>query len=333
MEQSLGEVTLKSGEAVQCSVVTGPCEDWQQRISKLLGHKGGLWNQHISRSLMEQLKLDTRFYLLHRDGEPFANIMTVENHGSGIFGHVYTLPEDRRKSAASRLMDKLMGHVKARDCQALFLGTGYDTPPYHIYKRYGFEGLEPGSGYMTWYAESEEIFNAQWFAKGPTEVQTIGWQHWGSSPALTMGGWPGLARISGSSINRRTSTEYGLLPIIAENEQHEANDKPACGKAMVQSQTGAVVGLATQQCDRMWPQTRIVDVYCHPNFWDDGKKLLDSLTLPDDQKLLAYCDETCSQRRELFEAAGFRVIATLPKLACTDALCSDRVDVQVMERQ
>ena len=143
MYQQLDRITLKSGEAIQAGVVQGPDLDWAERVETLLGHKGPSWRWGNEQVLRTQTGLDVFFYLLHRDGDPFANVMTIECRGVGLLGHVYTRPEDRRQGAAMQLMACLMDHFRQRGGQALFLGTGYDTPPYHIYRVNGFSGVEP----------------------------------------------------------------------------------------------------------------------------------------------------------------------------------------------
>jgi hypothetical protein len=111
-------------------------------------HKGPLRNWQNTAVLRRGLGMDVVFYVLHRDGIPLANMMTVEHRGVGHFGHVWTQPEDRRKGAASLIMDAQMADFKRRGGQALFLGTGYNSAPYHIYAARGFVGLEAESGYM-----------------------------------------------------------------------------------------------------------------------------------------------------------------------------------------
>ncbi|MCY3789352.1 MAG: GNAT family N-acetyltransferase, partial [Gemmatimonadetes bacterium] len=159
MYQHLDRITLKSGEAVQAGVVQGPDLDWAECVETLLSHKGPSWRWGNEQVLRTQTGLDVFFYLLHRDGDPFANIMTIEYRGVGLLGHVYTRPEDRRQGAAMQLMACLMEHFRQRGGQALFLGTGYDTSPYHIYQANGFVGVEPESGYMDYYSTSQDEFD------------------------------------------------------------------------------------------------------------------------------------------------------------------------------
>jgi hypothetical protein len=80
-------------------------------------------------ALRHDLGLDVFYYILHRDGVPFTNMMNIEYRGVGLYGHVFTKPEDRQKGAASALMPMLMDDFRARGGKALYLGTGYDSHP------------------------------------------------------------------------------------------------------------------------------------------------------------------------------------------------------------
>ena len=101
-----------------------------ERIEALLGHKGEEWQWQNSRCARDDLGIDVYYYILHRDGVPFANMMTAECAGVGHFGHVWTRPEDRRKGAADQLMGLQMEDFRGRGGRALYLGTGFDSAAY-----------------------------------------------------------------------------------------------------------------------------------------------------------------------------------------------------------
>ena len=81
MYQTLGRVTLKTGEIVEAGDVTCPDLDWLDRITPLLGHKDDETTWQNKTVLTDSLDIETHFYILHRDGIPFANIMTTELSG------------------------------------------------------------------------------------------------------------------------------------------------------------------------------------------------------------------------------------------------------------
>ena len=97
MYQELGNIRLKTGEEAVAGVIVGPDLDWAERLERLLAHKGGVWNWQNSQAVRSEVGIEARFYVLHRDGDPFANIASFELAGVGHFGHVWTKPEDRRK--------------------------------------------------------------------------------------------------------------------------------------------------------------------------------------------------------------------------------------------
>ena len=173
MYTALGSVHLKSGEKVEIGVVSGPDLEWAERVEKLLGHKGPVWQWQNSATVRRELGIEPCFYLLHRQGEPLANVATFTYRGVGHFGHVWTRPADRRQGAASQLMGLQMAHFGMQGGKALFLGTGYDSAPYHIYASHGFVGLEPKSGQMEYYAQSKARFEAEYFAKEAVQVEEV----------------------------------------------------------------------------------------------------------------------------------------------------------------
>jgi hypothetical protein len=144
VHQDLGTVVLDGGEHVSAAVISAPDPDWAERLTELLRHKGEPWNWGNGEVLTKPTGIHAYFYVLHRNGVPFSNIMTCEVNGVGLFGHVFTRPEDRRKGACNKLMDLQMAHFNARGGKALFLGTQFESPAYRIYARHGFQGMPHG---------------------------------------------------------------------------------------------------------------------------------------------------------------------------------------------
>ena len=207
MYQQLGTIKLKSGETVEAGVVRGLDLAWSQRVQKLLWHKGDPWNWQNTQVLENDLGLDVNFYLLHRDGDPFANMMTIELAGVGHFGHVWTQPADRQQGTSRSLMGLQMQDFAVRGGKALFLGTGYDSSAYRIYAAHGFASIEPESGYMAYYSQSQQEFEAAYFAPGQVEVQPLAWRHWPASVALFLGNFAGLVRCAPLQLIGRSSTK------------------------------------------------------------------------------------------------------------------------------
>ena len=92
-----------------------------------------------------------------------------------------------------------MQDFQERDGNALFLGTGYDTVPYHIYRGFGFDSVTLGSGFMHYYASSESVFEQDYFAPGTTTVRDIDWRRLGwAYGALRL-----LPRLLASNVRER----------------------------------------------------------------------------------------------------------------------------------
>jgi GNAT superfamily N-acetyltransferase len=332
MHESLGTIELKDGERVEAGAVGGPDPEWAGRIEELLAHKGGIWNWQNSTVLRRETGVEARFYLLHRGGAPFANMMTATYRGVGHFGHVWTEPEERRKGAASRLMDLQMEDFRQRGGRALFLGTGFDSPAYRIYAAHGFGSVEERSGYMAWYTGSWEAFEAEYFAAGASEIQEADWPHWPASAALFIGNFPGVVRCAPLGLFGRISTEGALLTLIQAEEGRRAGGESPRAKALVQTESGAQVGLAIWEWDPLWPETCLVDLYCHPRFWNRGSELLAALELPKAERYLAYTDPGCQEKGRELLAAGFRATARHQRRVAVDAARAGWADVVAWEK-
>jgi hypothetical protein len=336
MVQALGTIKLRSGETVEAGVVRGPDLAWSQRVQKLLWHKGDPWNWQNAQVLESDLGLDVNFYLLHRDGDPFANIMTIELAGVGHFGHVWTQPADRQQGASSSLMRLQMQDFVARDGKALFLGTGYGSSAYRIYASHGFASIEPENGYMSYYSQSQSDFEASYFAAGELEIQPLTWRHWPASAALFLGNFAGLVRCAPLQLIGRASTEEAFLPALIDAARRQNESQPPAVLALVNPATTAVVGLAGWSWHPLWPDTCLVDCYCHPQHWEQAGRLLAALQLPSESsgviRTLVYIDNGNDAKAELFAQAGFKPIATLPQWLAADYVQSAWIDVAVWQK-
>ena len=335
MYEAHGRVKLRDGDEVELGVIRGPDAEWADRLCELLGHKGDPWNWQNRRVLTDDLSIETYYHVLHRDGAPFANIFSGEFKGVGVFGHVWTRPEDRKKGAAALLMRHHAQRFRERDGKALFLGTGYDSPAYHIYRKEGFESIEPGSGMMWCFATSWAQFCEEYFADGPTTIVDVDWRHWPAGAPLTIGEFPGVVRGVPLGIIGRCSTEDLLLPAVRAAESPGYPNQPPRAVALQLEETGAVAGLASWNRDPTWPGAAVADVYCHPRFWPHAPELLDRLTVPEDiNRVIAYADagNVNPIKKQVLHGAGFRTIATLPRWAPADTQAASFVDVVLMQR-
>jgi GNAT superfamily N-acetyltransferase len=333
MFKDLGEITLKTGEVVQAGVAVAPDQEWAERVTGLLSHKGDLWNWQNSQVLKADCGIEARYYLAHRSGRPLANVMTAELAGVGILGHVYTVPEHRRKGAMGQLLRIQMADFRARGGRALFLGTGFDSPPYHMYESCGFRGIEPKSGQMDYYSASKDGFEAEYFAPDDADVVPVGWRHWPASPALFVGAFPGVVRCAPLRLFGRTSTEGALLSLLRDQERRRQEGQGPRAMALQSRGSTAVIGLAVWDWHPLWPDACLLDVYCHPNFWDRAGEMLDALKMPEEaDRWLAFADTTCGDKMRVLRAAGFRRRATLKNWLAADRAKTACVDAVVFEK-
>lgn len=338
MYQQLGRVALKTGEAVEVGVVAAPDLDWAERLKELIGPfiacsaLGDPWVWQVREVLESNVGIEFYAYVLHRDGKPFSNFMTAEVAGVGIVCHVWTNPGDRRKGAMSRLMEKQMVDFRDRGGKALFLSAEFDGPAYHIYRKHGFEGVEENSNYMEYYATSREEFEGAYFAKGETEIVGVDWPHWPAAEALFMGDFPGVVRCAPLGLLGRLSPELAILKLIREERKRRQEGEAPHAQVLQHKQSSAVVGLALWDWDPLWPETCLVDIYCHPDYWEKAGALMSSLVLPDADRYLAYADSKRSPKIEALKAAGFRPTVTFAKRVAVDTVKSEFVSVTQWER-
>lgn len=311
MYTKLGDVQLKTGETVEAGVVHGPDPAWADRLSAFLGHKTHPYSWQINRLLTEDLAVDAWFYILHRQGQPLSHILTIEQAGVGILGHVYTQPADRRKSATTVLMDLQMSHFRNRGGRAMYLGTGYDTPPYHIYSRFGFADVYARSGLMGWFSADAQAFERSYFHAGATTIEPLHWRHYPSSTPLFIGGYPGVVRCAAVRLCGRYLCEGPLLHLLHAEATLAAQSQPPHAFVSRLHDTGAIVGLASCHPDPLWPGVCVLDVYCHPAFWSEAPRLLERIPTTSGKRLIAYADSQTPQRSDALRAAGFTARGTL----------------------
>jgi len=312
MYERLGQVTLKTGEAAEVGRVLGPDPVWGPKLMYLLGHKGQPWAWQIAQSLeRDDLGFASHFYVLSKGGTPFANICTFEAEGVGTLGHVYTSTQERRKGAADLLMRALMDDFRARGGRALYLGTEYDTPPYHLYARHGFVGREEGSGYMFYFEGSRQAFETAHFAAGPARIEPIAFKHWPVLPALTMMEHPCQLRAPGMRLVGPKSSEGPVLFLLKEIAE---GGQSVAGAVAVSEATGATAGFAVRNPDHYFGgQVDILDVFTAPGFEKDIAAMVDAVGHVEGRKMICYSDRRCEAKDEALKALGFTVEGSLKK--------------------
>lgn len=300
MVHELGRTMLKSGEAMRVLKVTAPQPDWVDRILPFLGHKGESWlapMRQAYESGLDSLALSDFVGVLD-DGTLVGNITTVEHRGIALLQHVFTPPEQRRKGIASALMQGLCDDFRARGGRAMYLSTGYDTPPYHIYEGFGFVG-RGDSGKMTWVLE--EGFAQKHFAAGPATIRETRWDDWPLLEALyaVTGQWQlksfvfqqfGHAAYEGEYLQMRRRMEEGSILDVK----------------VMEGQSGAVVGHAMLAVQPLWKgRALVLDCMVHQAYWAQTASLLQAVSLPHGARVQAFCDGGAGAKIAALQSVGF----------------------------
>jgi GNAT superfamily N-acetyltransferase len=315
MHEVIASETLRTGEALRIERVVAPDADRQAQILPLLSHKPGGYRAHLEAAFADACDdLETRFYLGLRDDDTVVgNIMTVEAHGVGILGHVYTHPEHRRKGVCQAIMAHQMDDFRTRNGHVLLLGTGYQSPAYWIYHSFGFRDLPGASpGTMRYVSEDEPDFEADFFADagGALTVVPARWKHWplvallASLPelpylrSLTLEAW-GVSLLEGP-----------YCYFLARREEDER-----VAAAVLEAGNGAVAGVATLVPDEHWPGVARLDLFAHPRV---ASPILAALVRalppapPFSDDVQCFADPRDALKIAALEQAGFTRRAVLP---------------------
>lgn len=300
MYEILGETTLKSDEVMEVGVINAPDQPHADEIKKFLAHKPQFFDWHIERCVTESLdELETRFYVGKVDGIIITNIMTVEHDGIGILGHVYTLPDQRRKGACKGTMAFQMEDFRQRNGRALYLGTGYNGHPYRIYHSFGFESVYPETGFMKYHVNDN--FEETYFAPTTAHPKDVEWHDWPKLTALSAIVEWDILRSLLWNVYGPTNLESGFLTFKHTFEVSDVLDDAK----FLATQDSTIVGWATVNRDSKWRHNiALLDLFFHPNFIDSVPSLLSSLKFPE-LKVQCYIDSTAEKKAEVLENAGF----------------------------
>ncbi len=307
MTKEMGNVALKSGQTMRIVRVDAPDPDWKQPVLDFLQHKGELWVEANRLMLEQQLEgIQTYFYLAMSGEQIVGNIMTIEavEAGVGILGHVFTAAEHRRKGICAAIMEVLTRDFVGRGGRGMTLSTGYRSPAYHIYRRFGFRGLGE-TGKMIWEAESDFLGN--YFASGITEVRDIHWPDWCLLDLL-------YKIESGSFLRGVYHGHHGLAGYEGCFVRfHRLIQEPPSQSKVLTKSGGEVVGHALLLPDPRWKKdVLLLDLFIHPHFYQAGAELLEAIELPPDIKVQAHADGRSPEKVELLKQRGFAQEAMLP---------------------
>jgi hypothetical protein len=309
MRESLGTETLKTGEQLHIERVLAPDAEREGHILPLLGHKPPHYMAHLKGAFADTCdSLETRFYGGILDGQVVGNIMTVEANGVGILGHVYTVESQRRKGICQAIMRHQMDDFRNRNGHVLLLGTGYQSAAYWIYHSFGFRDLPGGHpGLMRYLRADEPDFLTRFFTPASGHPVPARWRHWplvallASLPdlpylrSLTFGAW-GVNLMEGPYCRFR----------------HQWGDDPRANAAVLETETGAVAGIATLVPEGRWPGLLLLDVFAHPQTAPADVASLIRALRSQPGKTVCYAEPQDALKITVLEQSGFRREAILP---------------------
>jgi len=307
MIRTLRTVRLKSGERLRVAAITAPAGRYARAIRRFLDHKGEPWLTHVERANRDDVDdLRTIYYVGLLERRIVGNVMIVGDGRAGILGHVFTDPAQRRKGICTHLMAAAVEDFRASGALAMSLGTGYDSPPYHIYAAFGFQGVEPGNGHMLF--ESQPGSLDRYFAPARTRVAEIRWEHWAGLSLLYMLPEADVLRSHAYGVIGPVGFEGGFLRFQTMRERLDARAR------VLVTAAGSVVGVALCQRDEHWPgPVYTLDVFSHPRFERRLAALLRAVPLPSGAKIQAWIDRPSSARSAALLAAGFHREAILKR--------------------
>lgn len=312
MQRTIGTEILKSGETLQIECVLAPDEQREVQIRPFLGHKPGEYRAHIEASFAGACDdLETRYYIGLIDGVMVGNIMTVEAGSTGIFGHVHTREDQRRKGICQAIMGHQMADFRERGGQVLLLGTGFESAPYWIYHRNGFRDLPGAKPGIMWYRrdESPDFLESLFASGGATRIVPAVWKHW---PLVAL-----LAALpSPVYLRSLTLNTWGVSLLEGPycGFRHRWGNHTQAGAVALESETGAVLGMATRVPEGHWPNVLLMDVFTHPTVsTEDMAALIRALPAPPQPgKTICFADPRDSVKIGALETLGFQKGAILP---------------------
>lgn len=298
--RDLGSARLSTGESLRLAVVEAPDPEWAPRLQGLLGHKSPVYRDHIRAALAGPLDgLRTLFYLGLVGGEPVTHAMVTGADGAGILGHVYTVPEWRRRGASGALHPVMDADVRAAGFRFLSLGTNPDGHARRLYEGIGFRQVTPGSGDMVWGDGTPP--------DGTWEVGPARWADWGwisaagcaplrpgeEVPRSRLLGVRGPTHVEGPFAG---AMEHGRPLLVVRR------GGAAVGWAELSAAAGAALGAVA------------LDFYVRPECWDGGVgALLGALEWPGGGRPV-FCAASGQGRGEALRSAGFVPAAQVAEL-------------------
>ena len=278
-------IPLKDGREAALFIVTSPSPDEFQKIRRLLHHKPSPYLNHIvdfngnnSDGVIQGL--EWRFYLARVGDAYVGNICTWERDGIGILGHVFTLPEWRGLGIANALLHLQDADFKRRKGSIMELNTGYQSMPYRMYEKRGYEGVPGAPGSMV-KLSGEETWQSL-YSPGESNLADFQWRHWPSANLLFLTENPSFVRAAGIGVYGPSPLEG---PVIHCRERiWNEEEEPSWRVKVLESSKGMVTAWVSLQWDLNWSRHHrrlVFDLFFHPHFAETVMAELHDLEIPE----------------------------------------------------
>lgn len=304
---------LRDGKEITLRLIQDPPSDLIPQIHHLLHHKPSPYSSHFDDFFENSHEgiiegLEWRFHLAFHEGVCIGNICTWEFQGIGILGHVYTHPDWRQLGLANHLLRFQEQDFARRTGHLMALNTGYQSMPYQIYLKHGYEGVPGAPGAMlksenpgAW----EEIYQA------PTvQIAPLQWRHWPTANLLFLLEDPVLIRAAGIRIYGQGSVEG---PFIFNRRQLWGLDADYRGQAWIlETSGGNAAGWISLMWDPNWGYRdphRVFDLFVHPNWRAEAHAFAATIDIPAGTRSYSTPEDP---KNEVLEKLGLSLRGSIP---------------------
>ncbi len=310
MRRKIGDFQDKEDNPVEVVVLESPEPEGIAPILKYVAPKGEGWQWQIEQLFKEDRSpaISRLYCALGPTGKLMSVILTAEAFRVGIFGHVHTHPDHRRKGLSRILCEEVTREFSERGGKVLNLETAYGGIAFRLYPSVGFVSLW-NSGLMR-YGENPELFYQTLYSPGETEVKEATWGDYPVLTDLTLHEWGSPMRCVAFGAIGPHSLEGTFVEM---KRKAEASAERSSFLVLRKRDTGVPVGFASFLADPLWrKEVPILDVFVHPNFEDDYAQLLEAIPFSKG-KVIAFAPERSEARTEALRGIGFQEEGLLRK--------------------
>ena len=324
MDETIGEVALKTGEMMTMQRVRAPFGDRGEDIVNFMyvrhpEYTNCSWHLNCKRIVAGEFADVSRdiFFLGLLDGDIVGTTWyatPLDNGDLGTFGRVVTLGEHRRKGISTILCQAALDDFRTQGGWCMHLGTSRKNPAHLIYEKLGFRHynfMEDNGTIMRTVLQGDyDSFESEYFAGGqPVGLRPL---HWGDLARAEL-----LVNLPHWFLKDYTLGIYANTPFEGQffDLMERVSDQGEIGTALT-TNDGRMVGLAytsrTNAGGAAQDHLRVLECVVHPNYAENAPQLVAAVALDCPAwKLLAYASALDVQRCEALEEAGFVQEATV----------------------